>query len=182
VIHEFGLPAFGGRGHGERENLSLGFCPGYEAAHDGFEDDRSHALFRIQETVGHRPPGLHVKHVGEALGGAPEDDELVAVAEVGNLVLAQDGFGEARKRDRDESVQLNRSFRSLGPPSRGHDLARAHIDTEGRAPGWVLDDGLLRSFLHLPQVVFSLVHEIQLTPGPAGAGAVMSEPETLFTA
>ena len=28
--------------------------------------------------------------------------------------------------------------------------------------------GSLRAFLHLPQVIFSVVHGFQLTPGPAG--------------
>ena len=79
-------------------------------------------------------------------------------------------------------AQVSVDLGALGPPARRHDLAGANVDAQRHAPGRILAGRALRSFLHLPQVIFSLVHEIQFTPGPAGAGAETTELVALFTA
>ena len=87
------------------------------------------------------------------------DDELVAVAVVGDVVLAEDVLGEARVGHGDEGVELRRAVSTLlAAPPRGHDLAGAHVEADGvRAGLHQVLDPLLGLLGDLPEVVLALV-------------------------
>ena len=83
---------------------------GDEVLQDGLDHGHGHLLARVQHAVRHRAPHVGVEHVGELLGGAAVDDQLVTLVEVRDLVLVERALRELGVGDGDERVQLRRGL------------------------------------------------------------------------
>ena len=95
----------------------------------GLEHRPGLLLLRVEQAVGHGPARLGVEHVGEALGGRAEDDDLVAVAVVVDVVLLLDRpLRDRGVGDGDEGVELGGAGHVLAAAPRDHDLAGADVD------------------------------------------------------
>ena len=104
-----------------------------DVAEDLLQDRPGQLLVRVDETVGHGPPGLGVEHVGELERTVAVDDEVSVVAHEVDLVLVEDLLGELRRGELDERVELGLGFDAASVLTRGDDGARPEIQTDGLA-------------------------------------------------
>src|ERR1700731_4660289 len=90
-------------------------------------------LILVEDAAQHRPPGLLVKEIGEALRLIAVDDDLGILNQMWDALLLQNALRQFRERNSNEGVQLLSELKVLVFAPGGDDAAGANVEPNGRS-------------------------------------------------